>query len=134
MEFYGEPLGLTPWIAGRDHGPDVRAYLSDVDTLRGSPRAWYFYTHGMGCGVVQIRSYLEAIGTELTWIDDPHGLHGLQEAAAGLYDLSVPDRLEGSSAATHPLLERRDPRCRGAESTGAGIRERLRDLLSGAEG
>jgi hypothetical protein len=74
------------------------------------------------------------MGTELIWIDDPYGLHGLQEAAAGLYDLSVLDRLGGSSAATHPLLERGDPRCRGAESTGAGIRDRLRGFLAGDGG
>lgn len=130
MRFYGEPLGLTPWIAGQGRATDPRALLQDVDTLRGQPRAWFFYTHAAGCAPALVRSYLQSIGTETVRIDDPHGVRGMHEAGAGLYDLSDPGRLSRSSAGSHPLLDRRDPRCRGHESVGAKIRDRLRDFVA----
>lgn len=130
MRYYGEPLGLEPWIAGQAHGSDPRALLEDVDTLRGHPRAWFFYTHAAGCAPALVRSYLQTIGTEVDRIDDPHGVRGMHEAGAGLYDLSDPGRLRRSSAVSHPLLDRRDPRCRGEKSVGAKIRDQLRDLVA----
>ena len=65
-------------------------------------------------------------------IDDPHGIRGMHEAGAALYDLSDPERLARSSADIHPLLSRDDPRCRGSLSVGARIRDRLRAILAGA--
>lgn len=127
--FYGEPLGLSPWVAGT-RSADARSLLGQVDTLRGHPRAWFFYVHATTCRAGLIRSYLETIGTEIDRIADPHGVRGLHETAASLYDLSDPARLRRSSAAGHPPLDRDDPRCRGGEPVGARIRERLRALVA----
>jgi hypothetical protein len=129
MRFYGEPLGRRPWIAGQESGPDPEALLRGVDTLRGHPRAWFFYTHGVGCKPALVRSYLESIGAEIDRIDDPHGTRGMHETAASLYDLSDLERLARSSAAKQPPLDRSDPRCATGERVGERIRARLRALV-----
>lgn len=131
MEFYGERLGLDPWIPGGDHGPDSRAYLHEVDTLRGDSRAWFFHTHSIGCHVNVIRSYMETIGTELVRIEDPHGVTGMHETEAYLFSFTDEERLARSSAATHPIFDRRDPRCRDPGLPAATvIKRRLRDLVA----
>jgi hypothetical protein len=130
MRFYGEPLGLGPWIAGQETRPDARTLLREVDALRGHPRAWFFYAHGVGCKPALIRSYLESIGAEIDRIEDPHGTRGMHETAASLYDLSDPVRLARSSAARQPPLDRSDPRCASGERVGERIRARLRALVS----
>jgi hypothetical protein len=131
MEFYGERLGLEPWTAAGDYGPDSRAPLFEVDELRGRPRVWFFHTRSVGCQVNVIRSYMEAIGTEIERIEDPHGIRGLHEAAAHLFDLSDPERLARSNAAVHPVFAREDPRCRDPQlSLGAQIKRRLSALIT----
>jgi len=131
MKFYGEPLDLAPWIEGGSHGPDARAYLREVDALRGRRRAWVFHTHAIGCQVPTIHSYLETIGTEIDVVEDPHGIRGMHQAEARLYDLADPERLARSSVVSYPLLDRQDPRCRNPESpVGKQIRDRLRNLLA----
>jgi len=100
MRFYGPDV---EWIAGTPHQGDSRAYFRELDALRGRPRVWFFHTHGFPCEPEAIRSYLEAIGTELDRIEDPHGLRGQREAAANLYDLSNPGRLARADAETHPF-------------------------------
>lgn len=134
MQFYGLPLGLEPWIEGRSDR-DGRAILRELDALRGRPRAWVFLTNNVRCRAPQIRSYLETIGTEVDVIEDPHGVTGMHEALAHLYDLSDPDRLSRSSAETHPLIERGDPRCRsGSNSAGEVLRHRLWNQLDPTTG
>ncbi|MGH7567303.1 MAG: hypothetical protein ACREK2_10780 [Gemmatimonadota bacterium] len=100
MRFYGPDL---EWIRGTTHQRDSRAYFRELDALRGRPRVWFFYTHGFPCEPEAIKSYLEAIGTELDRIEDPFGFRGQREAAAYLYDLSDPGRLAQADAETHPF-------------------------------
>jgi hypothetical protein len=128
MLLYGEPLGLEPWILG-PRTPDPQLLFADVDQLRGRPRAWFFYVHSNECGTGMTMSYLDDIGTELDRIPDPHGLRGMHEASAVLYDLSDPGRLSRSSAATQPVLDPGDPRCREDESVGKRVRRSLRSLF-----
>ena len=100
MRFYGPDL---EWIGGTAHQRDSRAYFRELDALRGRPRVWFFHTHGFPCEPEAIKSYLEAIGTELDRIEDPFGFRGQREAAAYLYDLSDPGRLAQADAETHPF-------------------------------
>lgn len=100
MRFYGPDV---EWIRGTAHQGDSRAYFRELDALRGRSRVWFFHTHGFPCEPEAIRSYLEAIGTELDRIEDPHGLRGQREAEAYLYDLSDPGRLAHADAETHPF-------------------------------
>lgn len=137
MKFYGEPLGLAPWIEGGRHDPDARAYLREVDALRGRRRVWFFQTHAGGCKVPVIRSYLETIGKEIDRVEDPHGVRGMHETAAQLYDLADPERLARSSVVSHPLFDRQDPRCRDPDSpapVGKEIKGWLRNLLANIGG
>lgn len=99
MRFYGPPV---EWIDGSQDRADSRTYFREIDGLRGRPRVWFFVTHGLPCEPEAIRSYLEAIGTELERIDDPFGNRGQRAAAAYLYDLSDPARLARADAETHP--------------------------------
>jgi hypothetical protein len=100
MRFYGPDV---EWTRGTMHQRDSRAYFRELDALRGRQRVWFFHTHGFPCEPEAIRSYLEAIGTELAKIEDPFGLRGQREAAAYLYDLSDPGRLTQADAETHPF-------------------------------
>jgi hypothetical protein len=124
MRFYGEVRGIEPWIAGGKHGRDPRAYLKEVDALRGRPRAWFFFTGSPRCVPQTIRSYLEAIGTEVARIPDPYGNAGMNEAAAYLYALDDSNRAARFNANTFPI-----PAC-GDEKEGPEqhIRETLREL------
>jgi len=135
MRFYGPPLGFERWIEGGIYGPDPRAYLRDVDALRGHPRAWFFQSHSLGCSVPMMHSYLDSIGTGIEAVEDPHGNRGMHQAEARLYDLSDPGLLARSSAASHPLLDRSDPRCHDRDtSIGGRIKGKLRDLLADLAG
>ena len=105
--YYGAALALRfyapdlPRVGGADHRGDGRGYFREIDALRGRPRVWFFHTHGYPCEPEAIRSYFEAIGTELDRIEDPYGLRGQRETAAYLYDLSDPARLASADAETH---------------------------------
>jgi hypothetical protein len=132
MQFYGEQLQLKPWIGGAKPGPDGRANLRELDALRGRPRAWLFLTHLGKCHESLLRSYLDAIGRETDVIQDPHGITGMHQTTARLYDLSDPQRLSRSDSRSHRLIQRSDPRC-GVSPNPAGrlIQGRLRGLLDG---
>ncbi|HYO45506.1 MAG TPA: glycosyltransferase family 39 protein [Gemmatimonadota bacterium] len=108
MQFYGEVRGTEPWIAGEKYRGDTRAYLREVDVLRGRPRAWIFFTGSPRCVPLAIRSYLETIGTEVARIPDPYGNEGMNEAAAYLYALDDSTRAVRASAKTFPI-----PVCEG---------------------
>jgi hypothetical protein len=97
MEYYGSRFGLSSWIQGDRHDGDFVAHLREVDALRGNERAWLFYTHPRFCEKEVTRGYLETIGVEIDRIEDPYGNLGTGEAAAFLYNLSDPERLERSS-------------------------------------
>lgn len=99
LRFYAPDIPAT---LGGAHRGDSRGYFRELDALRGRPRVWFFHTHGWPCEPEAIRSYLDAIGTELDRIGDPFGLTGQRETAAYLYDLSDPARLARADAATHP--------------------------------
>ncbi|HET9332710.1 MAG TPA: hypothetical protein VFQ21_03930 [Gemmatimonadota bacterium] len=101
MRFYGPPV---EWIEGSIDRADSRTYFREIDRIRGRPRVWLFITHSFPCEPEAIRSYLEAIGTELNRIEDPFGLVGQRAATAYLYDLSDPDRLALADAETHPYV------------------------------
>jgi hypothetical protein len=105
MAFYGRRVGLQQWTAGECHRGDPRAYLREMDPLRGSKRVCFVYTHGaLGWSEPEsIRSYLEAIGVEKDRISEPAGLRDEREAAAILYDLSDSVRLSAARAETYPL-------------------------------
>ena len=98
MRFYAPDI---EGVLGANHRADGRGYFRELDALRERPRVWFFHTHGYPCEPDAIRSYLEAIGTELDRIEDPYGLVGQRETAAYLYDLSDPERLAGADAETH---------------------------------
>lgn len=105
MAFYGGRAGIEEWIQGERHYDDPRGYLREVDALRGSPRAWFFWVNqDGGPHPAWIREYLGTIGEERDRIsDDLSGATG-----AVLYDLSDPERLRAASADSFPR-ERRDP-------------------------
>ena len=95
MKFYGRRVGLRQWTAGGCHRGDPRAYLREIDSMRGADRVWFVYTQGA-------LGWKEP-GLEKDRIPDPFGLSGEREAAAVLYDLSDPARLSAARAETHVL-------------------------------
>lgn len=100
MAFYGGRAGIEEWIQGERHYDDPRGYLREVDDLRGSPRAWFFWVNqDGGPDPAWIREYLGTIGEERDRIsDDLSGATG-----AVLYDLSDRERLRAASANSIPL-------------------------------
>ena len=129
MEYYGEPMGLVPWVSGESHGGQPRSYLIELDPLRGRPRVWFFYTHAQVCEPETVISYLDSIGTRIEVIQDRQDNRGKREAAAYLYDLSDPRLLARSTPATHPVPSRKD--CgRASISQGEMIKRQVRELLS----
>lgn len=111
LEFYGPALGIDQWYAAAASRHGVRHNLTDLDSLRGNRRVWFFYSHVVPCHQVLIRSYLETIGREIMRIEDPRGNEGKSEAAAYLYDLSDPVLLERSSAKIFPVPDRISAQC-----------------------
>jgi hypothetical protein len=99
MAFYGTRAGIDQWTQGDAHFDDPRGYLREVDAMRGTPRAWFFWVRLDDDEPALIRSYLETIGRELERIPDD------EPAATGavLYDLSDPQRLGQVSAELFPL-------------------------------
>lgn len=101
MAWYGRSAGLEAWIQGDRHYEEPRRYLREVDALRGSPRAWFFWVRLDRDEPGWIRSYLATIERELERIPED----GFDGAGAVLYDLSDAGRLEAASAADFPLPE-----------------------------
>lgn len=130
LRYYGNRLGLPGGLAGKDHGFAPRAYLREVDALRGHPRAWFFFTHAKRCEPETVLSYLDSIGTVIHRIEDRHGNQGKRESAAYLYDLSDADRLARSNAERHPVPKTVRDCERTDVSQEAIIKGRLRGLVS----
>ena len=130
MQFYGESMGLVPWKAGGSHGFAPRAYLREVDLLRGNPRVWFFYTHAKWCQPEIVIDYLDSIGVRMQVIEDREGNRGKREAAAYLYDLSDPELLAGSSVASHPVPSNPMECERAPLSQGEIIKRKVRELVN----
>ena len=99
MAFYGTRAGIDQWIQGDMHFDDPRGYLREVDALRGTPRAWFFWVRLDDDEPALIRDYLGTIGRELERIPDGE----LAATGAVLYDLSDPERLGQASAESFPV-------------------------------
>jgi hypothetical protein len=83
-----------------------RAYLRDLDQLRGQPRVWILLTHDTRGGkeTKLIVDYLDRIGRRLDEVVVPGtGRRAIEEASGFLYDLSAPRKLAAASSATFPV-------------------------------
>jgi hypothetical protein len=105
IEFYGPQTGIEPWIQGGEHREDPRAYLHELDRLRGRARSWFVFTHALPrYGEIKlIRRYLETIGTIVDEVPDPFGLTHERAAGAWLVDLSDRERLAAATAGSFEL-------------------------------
>lgn len=101
MAWYGRSAGLERWVQGDRHYQDPRGYLREVDVLRGSRRAWFFWVRLDRDEPAWIRSYLATIGRELERVPKD----GFDGAGAVLYDLSDPERLATVTASDFPPPE-----------------------------
>jgi hypothetical protein len=94
-------------IAGGCHRGDVRAYLRELDQLRGASRAFVVLGHTRGePGERQaILDYLSAIGTLRARLVPAGRLHAPTWSAVEAYeiDLSDPPKLRAASSTTFPL-------------------------------
>ena len=83
---------------GGCHRGDTRAYLRELDALRGRPRVWVVVAHPTTRlrEVPAIRSYLESIGSRREEILETG-------ASAELFDLAEPARLAAASADSFPI-------------------------------
>lgn len=132
MAFYGEQLGLGPWVEGGDHTQQQRRYLEEIDAFRGRERVWFFYTHRASCEPDFMLDYMDAIGTLEKRIEDPHEVVGFHQTEGYLYDLSEGIPREAVSAATYTVPEEILKKCgRPAPPVGEGIKRRVKAFLSG---
>ena len=102
--YYGPRFGLArgDYSLGACNRYDARAYLRDVDRLRGHERVWIIAKNGPVNRIphATIHRYLETIGIRRSskivrsGVSDSVSLH--------LYDLSDPQRLRAASADTFP--------------------------------
>jgi len=99
IAFYGRRAGLGEWVQGERHYDDPRGYLREVDTLRGSPRVWFFWVRLDRDEPAWIRDYLATIGRELERIPDGE----FDETGSVLHDLSDPEKLAAATADSFPL-------------------------------
>jgi len=98
--FYAPRAGIDPSRAaiGGCHRGDPRAYLRELDALRGRPRVWVVVAHPTTHlrEVPAIRSYLEAIGSRSESVTE-------SGASAERFDLSDPARLSAAAADSFPV-------------------------------
>lgn len=99
MRFYGPVYGFQPgqYVQGACHLGNPRAYLAELDALRGQRRAWVFVVHDAGrdnARLLMLR-YLDAIGTRLASVvvTRPPFPPAAVGAFAYLYDLGDTTRL-----------------------------------------
>jgi hypothetical protein len=108
--YYGPRTGIEPdrVISGRCRMAEPRAYLEEVDALRGASRAWLVATHAVLPDELElIRGYLDRIGERLETIVVRGPVGGpIEDAHAYLYDLSHAGRLASSSADTYGPVPR----------------------------
>lgn len=110
--FYGRQYRLQDVHAtvGGCHRGDPRAYLRELDHLRGQPRIWIMFSHSLRLYQEQptMLGYLDRIGNQreaiLIPIRDQNPVP-VFEVAAYLYDLSDSASAMGFSAETYPVPE-----------------------------
>jgi len=113
MYFYGPRFGIEPdeWTEGGIHYGDNRSYLHEIDAFRGESRVWFIYTQMLNYKAPKdVVAYLEEIGVQLEQLDGPFNSEGQGEAAAYLFDLSDPERLQRATADGFPLERVKLPR------------------------
>ena len=105
--YYARRFGIAPgdYALGRCAREDPRAYLRELDALRGGPRVWLIATHAVPEETTAIRSYLDRIGTRRATFEagNAPGSRRSDRARVDLYDLSDPARLAAVTAETFPL-------------------------------
>ena len=103
--YYGPRFGLmrNEFTLGACDPRDARAYLRDVDRLRGRKRVWILAKNGPANRVAhaELHRYLETIGVRRATTLVPSGVS--DSLSLDLYDLSDPQRLRAASAETFPL-------------------------------
>ena len=102
---YGLRIGDA--AIGGCHRGDARAYLEEVDTMRGQPRVWVVFAHTNDGEDRDIARYLSAIGSERDTVVVRSRVLGWDSPVEiRLYDLSDPVRLRTASAASFPVTSR----------------------------
>jgi hypothetical protein len=100
FRFYGPRVGLPPGAAtfGDCHRGDPRAYLRELDTLRGRPRVWVFRSHVSAALAEQpiLDAYLARLGTRKETI-------AASDTDAALWDLSTARDVPSDAAESQPL-------------------------------
>jgi hypothetical protein len=105
FRYYGPRYGLDPAdaVSGSCHRGEPRAYLHEIDALRGRRRVWVVFVHDvprLGEQAVML-GYLDRIGVRLDGI--AVAADGPSEVRADLYDLGIPQRLVSATADVFPL-------------------------------
>ena len=96
-------LSMEDLVIGRCHAGNPRQYLRELDHFRGKDRLWVIVTASWrnGTEVELMLAYLDRLGRRLETIAIPgYGEYVGEAAAAYLYDLSDPKRLESVSSST----------------------------------
>jgi hypothetical protein len=100
VRFYGLRVGIeaSEVTFGGCHRGQPREYLRELDPFRGRSRVWVLFAHATPAEQRAIRGYLGRIGRR-------RGEFQTVGAAAELYDLSEPERLQAATAETYPVSE-----------------------------
>jgi hypothetical protein len=107
VDYYGPrfslPVGNLEW--GGCYRQDPRAYLTELDRLRGRPRVWVLLAHAIEAERSLVRDYLSVIGmvSDSLVIRDDLPLHRTPGAAAYRFDLSDPARLHAADSDHFPV-------------------------------
>lgn len=102
VDYYGTRFGIRDWVPGVCARGNPRAYLRQLDALRGHARVWVVFSHALPelHEAETILGYLRMIGSEkealLSHLDRFH-------TAAYLFDLSDPARLGRANADDYVL-------------------------------
>jgi len=104
--YYAPRFGIHPseYVVGSCSPHQPRAYLYELDQLRGLPRAWIIFSHSLRGGreIRLLTAYLDHIGRRIHQVPDtPAPLGG--GAYAFLYDLSDRRMLTTTSAASYVM-------------------------------
>jgi hypothetical protein len=105
MRFYGPRFGLqsNEWITGACDRDDARAFLRDLDRVRGASQVWVLAGSGRPLQAVRAAAlkYLGTIGTRRDAKSFRAMLYG--SMTIELYDLSDPVRLASANADQFPV-------------------------------
>jgi hypothetical protein len=109
ITFYGNQYGLrrTDYAIGACHREDARQYLKEIDSFRGRSRVWIVLTHSTPRYHERedILAYLDSIGSRIDGVlVEPRSVSPrLLPAEAHLYDLSIVQKLAGTTAGSFSL-------------------------------